>query len=208
MMLAMDVTLATSWNVIGGMAGYPSLSRRPRSSAWAPMPGRWRKARDGRCRSPGPPGERRRRACRWRGRLGGAAGCRGGHYFAIASLAVVIVLRHLTTNWTGLTGGGMGLNLPVLQSSPEAQALIFYAGQAVVALIAIGVAALGGLLAARLLAALHPAERDGGQHARVERAGGEGRGVSRCRRRWPARRGRSTPPTCPTSSRATCSTSC
>ena len=103
------------------------------------MRGRWRKVPGGRCRWPGPPG-------------GVAAACVSvavgwvvlplrGHYFAIASLAVVIVLRQLATNWTDLTGGGMGLNLPVMQSSPEAQALIFYAGQAVVALIAVGLAA-------------------------------------------------------------------
>ncbi len=95
------------------------------------MPGRWRRGAGGRCRSPGP-------------RAALAAGCVAvavgwvvlplrGHYFAIASLAVVIVLRQLATNWTELTGGGMGLNLPVMQASPEAQALIFYAGQAVVA---------------------------------------------------------------------------
>lgn len=36
-----------------------------------------------------------------------------GHYFAIASLAVVEVLRELTNTATDLTGGGMGLNIPL-----------------------------------------------------------------------------------------------
>ncbi len=36
-----------------------------------------------------------------------------GHYFAIASLAVAEVLRELTNTATELTGGGMGLNIPV-----------------------------------------------------------------------------------------------
>ena len=139
MTLAMDITLATSWNLIGGMAGYPSFATAAffgvgayagalaQGAGW-PLPLAWAAG-------------------------GGAAGIVAlavgwvvlklrGHYFAIASLAVVIVLRQLATNWTDLTGGGMGLNLPVLQSGPEAQALLFYAGQAVVALLAIGVAAL------------------------------------------------------------------
>ncbi len=129
MLLAMDVTLATSWNLLGGMAGYPSFATAAFFGVGA-----------------------------YAGALAWAAGgvAAGvvaasvgmlvlplrGHYFAIASLAVVIVLRQVATNWTGLTGGGMGLNLPVPHSSPETQALMFYAGQAVVALLAVGVAGL------------------------------------------------------------------
>lgn len=36
-----------------------------------------------------------------------------GHYFAIASLAVAEVLREMTNTATDLTGGGMGLNIPL-----------------------------------------------------------------------------------------------
>ncbi len=36
-----------------------------------------------------------------------------GHYFAIASLAVAEVLREMTNAATDLTGGGMGLNIPL-----------------------------------------------------------------------------------------------
>ena len=138
MVLAMDVTLATSWNLVGGMAGYPSFATAAffgvgayagalAQGAGVPLPLAW--------------------AC---GGLaaGVVAAAVGwvvlplrGHYFAIASLAVVIVLRQVATNWTGLTGGGMGLNLPVSTASAEGQALIFYAGQVVVALAAVGVAA-------------------------------------------------------------------
>ncbi len=139
MLLAMDITLATSWNLLGGMAGYPSFATAAFFGVGAyagalaqgvglPLPLAWAAG-------------------------GAAAGVVAasvgmlvlplrGHYFAIASLAVVIVLRQVATNWTGLTGGGMGLNLPVPHSSPETQALIFYAGQAVVALLAVGVAGL------------------------------------------------------------------
>ena len=40
-----------------------------------------------------------------------------GHYFAIASLSLVEVLRELVNNATDLTGGGMGLNIPVTSGS-------------------------------------------------------------------------------------------
>jgi branched-chain amino acid transport system permease protein len=36
-----------------------------------------------------------------------------GHYFAVGSLAVVEVLRELANSSTDLTGGGMGLNVPM-----------------------------------------------------------------------------------------------
>jgi branched-chain amino acid transport system permease protein len=39
-----------------------------------------------------------------------------GHYFAIASLAVAEVLRESTNSATDLTGGGMGLNIPLVVS--------------------------------------------------------------------------------------------
>ncbi len=139
MALAMHVTLATSWNLLGGMAGYPSFATAAffgvgayagaiAQGAGVTLPLAWA--------------------------AGGAASAAvafaigfvvlplRGHYFAIASLAVVIVLRQLATNWTGLTGGGMGLNLPVLAWSPERQALVFYAAQAVVAFAAVLAAAL------------------------------------------------------------------
>ena len=40
-----------------------------------------------------------------------------GHYFAIASLSLAEVLRELTNNATDLTGGGMGLNIPLAAGS-------------------------------------------------------------------------------------------
>src|ERR1700676_2327237 len=39
------------------------------------------------------------------------------HYFAIASLSLVEVLRELVNNATDLTGGGMGLNIPLASGS-------------------------------------------------------------------------------------------
>jgi branched-chain amino acid transport system permease protein len=40
-----------------------------------------------------------------------------GHYFAIASLSLVEVFRELVNNATDLTGGGMGLNIPLATGS-------------------------------------------------------------------------------------------
>jgi branched-chain amino acid transport system permease protein len=51
-----------------------------------------------------------------------------GHYFAIASLAVAEVLRELTNAATDLTGGGMGLNIPLssVVTSVEGEARFFF----------------------------------------------------------------------------------
>jgi branched-chain amino acid transport system permease protein len=50
-----------------------------------------------------------------------------GHYFAIASLVVAEVLREIINSATDLTGGGMGLNLPLRTGQTvEQQADFFY----------------------------------------------------------------------------------
>jgi branched-chain amino acid transport system permease protein len=50
-----------------------------------------------------------------------------GHYFAIASLSLVEVLRELANNATDLTGGGMGLNIPLASGSGIlADAMFFF----------------------------------------------------------------------------------
>jgi branched-chain amino acid transport system permease protein len=52
-----------------------------------------------------------------------------GHYFAIASLSLVEVLRELVNNATDLTGGGMGLNIPLASGSGIlADATFFFYG--------------------------------------------------------------------------------
>ena len=65
-----------------------------------------------------------------------------GHYFAIASLVVAEVLREVTNSATGLTGGGMGLNLPVLSADVTSQARLFYYAMFVVAATALATTAL------------------------------------------------------------------
>ncbi|SJZ43755.1 branched-chain amino acid transport system permease protein [Enhydrobacter aerosaccus] len=49
-----------------------------------------------------------------------------GHYFAIASLSLVEVLREVVNNATDLTGGGMGLNIPLASNASILGDAIFY----------------------------------------------------------------------------------
>jgi len=49
-----------------------------------------------------------------------------GHYFAIATLGFNEAVREVVSNTIGLTGGGMGLSLPVPPWGPAASAAIFY----------------------------------------------------------------------------------
>ena len=120
---AMYAVLALSWNVIGGFAGYPSFATAAffglgaytgaiLQSSGVPMPLAWISA----CLV----------AAGFAVLLGLAILHLKGHYFAIASLVVGEVLLEIATSWTSLTGGGMGLNLPILRISIDAQARLFF----------------------------------------------------------------------------------
>jgi branched-chain amino acid transport system permease protein len=116
--------LALSWNFIGGMAGYPSFASAAffglgaYTGAVAQKFGlamfvAW--------------GLAAVLALVFAAGLGFALLRLRGHYFAIASLVVAEVLRELVNSATGLTGGGMGLNLPLPQmASIIGQAQFFY----------------------------------------------------------------------------------
>jgi len=102
--------LAMAWNFIGGMAGYPSFASAAFFGLGAytgavaqklgvPMLLAWASAGT--------------MALLFAALLGLALLRLRGHYFAIASLVVAEVLRELVNASTDLTGGGMGLNLPV-----------------------------------------------------------------------------------------------
>lgn len=102
--------LAMAWNFIGGMAGYPSFASAAffglgayagavAQKLGAPMLVAW--------------GFAGLVALVFAALLGLALLRLRGHYFAIASLVVAEVLRELVNSATDLTGGGMGLNLPV-----------------------------------------------------------------------------------------------
>jgi len=133
-MFAMYAVLALSWNIIGGFAGYPSFATAAffglgaytgaiLQGAGIPMIVAW----TGACVM----------AVVFAVLLGMAILHLKGHYFAIASLVVAEVLLEIATSWTGLTGGGMGLNLPVLQISIEAQARLFFYAMLTIAVLAL-----------------------------------------------------------------------
>lgn len=116
--------IAMSWNFIGGMAGYPSFAVAAFFGLGAytgavaqklglPMGLAWCLAGLA--------------ALAFAAALGIALLRLRGHYFAIASLVVAEVLRELVNSATDLTGGGMGLNLPLpAMRSVQAQAIFFY----------------------------------------------------------------------------------
>ncbi len=130
--------IAMSWNFIGGMAGYPSFAVAAFFGLGAytgavaqkfglPMGLAWTCAGLA--------------ALAFAALLGVALLRLRGHYFAIASLVVAEVLRELVNSATELTGGGMGLNLPIpTMTSIDAQAAFFF--YAMLGLVAITFAAM------------------------------------------------------------------
>ncbi|MGX9429058.1 MULTISPECIES: branched-chain amino acid ABC transporter permease [Bradyrhizobium] len=120
----MYAILALSWNVVGGFAGYPSFATAAFFGFGAYTTGV--------LLGKGLP--------LWLGvvisavaallitaALGAALLRLRGHYFAIASLSLVEVLRELVNNATDLTGGGMGLNIPLVSGSGVlAEAMFFF----------------------------------------------------------------------------------
>jgi len=114
--LAMYAALAMSWNFIGGYTGYPSFSTAAFFGLGAYT------------------GALLQNAGAWVGLawLGGAvvvtvfAAVLGfailrmkGHYFAIASIALVEALMLIASLWGSLTGGGEGLNVKIMPGGPD-----------------------------------------------------------------------------------------
>jgi branched-chain amino acid transport system permease protein len=135
----MYVALASSWNIIGGFTGYPSFASAAffgigayasgilRASGAAPLPLAWLSGAAA--------------ATLFSLMVGPAILRLRGHYFAVASLVLAAVLREITNAATGLTGGGMGLNLPTAGSvNVDAQTRLYYASMLVAALLTIGLA--------------------------------------------------------------------
>jgi branched-chain amino acid transport system permease protein len=120
----MYTVLAMSWNFIGGMAGYPSFGTAAFfglgaytgavvQTSGGSMYVAWAAAA--------------LLTIVVSGFLGWVLLRLRGHYFAIATFAVVEVFRVLTNSMTEVTGGGMGLNLPIPQmASVHAQAVFFF----------------------------------------------------------------------------------
>lgn len=134
--LAMEAGLAFAWNIIGGFAGYPSFATAaffglgayaagilathgvPFYVAWLGAGGV---------------------TALFAGLLGLAILHLRGHYFAIISLIVADALRETINDWTSFTGGGMGINLPLLPGDVVVQARIIYGAMMLVALAALAV---------------------------------------------------------------------
>jgi branched-chain amino acid transport system permease protein len=69
--------------------------------------------------------------------LAGAAILRmKGHYFAIGSISMVEVLRLIASLWVDVTGGGDGLNVPILQGGADYAARIFFYSMLAVMILA------------------------------------------------------------------------
>lgn len=122
---SMYAILAVSWNVIGGMAGYPSFATAAFFGFGAYAGGILLAAGYG-----FPVAILTAGGIAFAGAflLGSILLRLRGHYFAIASLAVAEVLRELTNAATDLTGGGMGLNIPLsaLVVSVDSEARFFF----------------------------------------------------------------------------------
>jgi branched-chain amino acid transport system permease protein len=115
---------ALSWNVVGGYAGYPSFATAAFFGFGAYGAGV--------LMNKGVPLGLSVIAV-WlaallvMGLLGAVLLRLRGHYFAIASLSLVEVLREVVNNATDLTGGGMGLNIPLAAGSGVmADAIYFF----------------------------------------------------------------------------------
>jgi branched-chain amino acid transport system permease protein len=121
-LIAMFSGLTLSWNFIGGFTGYPSFATAAffglgcyagalSQKAGMPMVLAWVIATV------------------FVGAFAAALGAivlrLRGHYFAIGSIALVEVTRLVVSSWGSLTGGGDGLNVPLIQGSPTAVAVTF-----------------------------------------------------------------------------------
>ncbi len=135
--MAMYAVMAQSWNFIGGLAGYPSFATAAffglgaytsavLQSHGVMLPLAWLAAGIA--------------AALFAALIGGAILHLKGHYFAIASLVTAEVLREIVNTTPNLTGGGMGLNVPLLPLGVDAQARFFFYAMLALAVLVTAVA--------------------------------------------------------------------
>lgn len=121
-MIAMFSTLAYSWNFIGGFAGYPSFSTAAffglgcyvgalAQVQGLSLPVAWLLAMIV--------------VAAFSALIGGILLRLRGHYFAVGSIAIVELCRLVIAGMPKVTGGGSGLNVPLLRWDPGAVA-VFY----------------------------------------------------------------------------------
>jgi branched-chain amino acid transport system permease protein len=135
--VCMYAVMAQSWNFIGGLAGYPSFATASFFGLGAyasailqnhgtPMLPAWGCAGVA--------------ALLFAAFLGGAILHLRGHYFAIASLVIAEMLREIINTLPDLTGGGKGMNLPLLKLSVTAQAQFFFYAMLALAVLTLATA--------------------------------------------------------------------
>ena len=116
--------LALSWNVVGGFAGYPSFATAAFFGFGAYSAGVLMGKGAALSVSVVVAGAMSFAVAAL---LGAALLRLRGHYFAIASLSLIEVFRELVNNATDLTGGGMGLNIPLTSTAGVmADAMLFF----------------------------------------------------------------------------------
>lgn len=137
--LAMLCSLCWAWNIVGGYMGYPALCMISFFGIGAYA--------GGIAQAAGVP-----EALAWFVAAGvgllfalllGVPLLRlKGHYFAVGTIASVEVLREVANNWDQLTGGAIGLNLPIHAGSPDEVGRYFYLAMLGLAFIAFLVTAI------------------------------------------------------------------
>lgn len=122
--IAMYSAMALSWNFIGGFTGYPSFSTAAffglgcyagaiAQRNGVPLVLAWVLAT--------------LFVAVFAALLGAIILRLRGHYFAIGSIAIVELTRLIVSSWGDVTGGGDGLNVPLLSGGPDAVAtLVLY----------------------------------------------------------------------------------
>lgn len=139
----MYAVFALSWNIVGGFAGYPSFATAAFFGLGAYATGI--------LMNKGVPlmlalGASLVFCLLLAAALGAVLLRLRGHYFAIASLSLVEVFRELVNNATDLTGGGMGLNIPLISGSSVMSdaTFFFYAMWGLLLITAITVVVVAG----------------------------------------------------------------
>jgi branched-chain amino acid transport system permease protein len=131
--LAMLCVLCWGWNIVGGYMGYPSLATITFFGVGAYA--------DGIAQSQGLPIGLAWLCAAAAGAvqavlLGVALLRLKGHYFAIGTIATVEVCREVSNNWSALTGGAVGLNIPIHAGSPDFVGRFFFLVMLALALVA------------------------------------------------------------------------
>lgn len=120
---AMYAVLALSWGVVGGFAGYPSFATAAFFGFGAYTSGVLQTKGLSLLASVPVAAVA---SLVLASALGAVLLRLRGHYFAIASLSLVEVFRELVNNATDLTGGGMGLNIPLGGGSDVMQDAMYF----------------------------------------------------------------------------------